>query len=566
MLSVPEPGTIGWVAGGLGLVGLFTVVVGVRRRRSAMAMTLMAAFVLLFVGGALLARPSEATRPWGLAIVGAGAVTACIAAMSMARRDGALSLAADSAVAAAASNKRELDALLAVKGGLEEQLASARKRLSDMLEKAEHEGPVEPVRIRRYRERIGILKASEEKLRQVIDVGRDGIVMLENETLRMARFTPSVARMTGHGPEVLVDMTILEVLEHGVAEPGRADLQRIAHERRPLAAKIVRADGTRLPIEISVVPVGEGDEAQLMALLRDVSEQAALRQQVDALRGEVADRERRLDGSSEERARDAQRVRDLEAQLAALRSAKAQAVEAVAHDLRVPLTSVRSFSEILLRHEDADPKVQREFLDIIRKESERLTGMIDELLDVRRIGAGADELRHDDLDLRDVLGETIAALQGLAQERGVTFQGVWDREARIVRGDRERLRRMVENLLSNAVQFNSEGGAVEILLRGGRKSGGTLLGIRDHGPGIPEEDQEIVFERFHRASAGPGLAPGCGLGLSICREIAAAHGAVLWPESRGTGGSTLWVEFPPPDEMQSALDGDVALAAGIAHA
>jgi signal transduction histidine kinase len=231
----------------------------------------------------------------------------------------------------------------------------------------------------------------------------------------------------------------------------------------------------------------------------------------------------------------------------------------------VPLTSIRSFSEILLRHEDAEPQVQREFLDIIRKESERLTGMIDELLDVRRIGAGADELVHEDLDLRDVLGETIPALEGLAQERGVQFEGVWDRDARIVRGDRERLHRMLVNLLSNAVNFSAEGGSVEVLLRDGRQPRATLLGIRDHGPGISEEDHEIVFERFHRASAGPDQAPGTGLGLSICREIAAAHGASLWPESRG-GGTTLWVEFPPPDEMQPAVDGEVVPSAGIAHA
>lgn len=553
----PSPEAIAWIAGALGVAGIAAAVAGLRGRRSPMAFALLAAFVVLLASAGLLVRSSETAHAWGFGFLAVGATGACVGAAVMVARFTRLSDEAERAQSAAGSARRELDTLEAAKSGLEEQLQSARGRIKELLERVESDEVVEPQRIERYRERISRLHANEEKLRQVIDTSRDGIAMLAQETLRMTQFTPSLVRLTGHDPDALVEMSLVDVLEKGPAEPGIPDLLRIAQERRPLAAKLVCADGTRVAVEITVTPVGEAEDAQLVAVVRDVSESAVLRHDLDALRSDVAEREQRLDDVERSRGEDAGRLLRLEDELHALRTAKDQAVEAVAHDLRVPLTSVRSFAEILLRHEDADPHVQREFLEIIRRESERLTAMIDELLDVRRIGAGADPLVRDDVDLRDVLGETTSALQGLAKERGVTIEGVWQREARIVSGDRDRLRRMLENLLSNAVRFSSEGGSVEILLREGRQPDSTLLGIRDHGPGIAEEDHEIVFERFHRASAGPDLAPGSGLGLSICREIAAAHGASIWPESRVAGGTTLWVEFPAPDDT-ATVDGDTA--------
>ncbi len=560
MFATSGAATVGWVAGGLGLAGLL-VVLSLARRRTVTSYVLMAVYVALAAGGAILAGVVAGPLSLGLALVAAGAIGVCVAAASMTWRDGYLAQVAASARTAAGATKREIESLEAVRCGLEEQLRSSRRRVKELLAKAQEEVPVAPARIERYRERIRRLSANEEKLRQVIDTVHEGVVMLEPETLRLARFTPSVARMTCYEPDDLAERSLLDILEKGPSQPGRADLQRIAHERRPLAAKIVRADGTRLPIEISVAAVGKGEEAQLISVLRDVSEQARLLAQLDELRGQVAAAAQRLQDVQGERADDVHRLRALERDLEALRTAREQAVEAVAHDLRVPLTSVRSFSEILLRHEDADPHVQREFLEIIRKESERLTTLIDDLLDARRIRAGADEVERTDIDLRDVIGETLRALEGLAQERGVVFEGVWDRAERIVRGEAGSLRRMVENLLSNAVNFSCEGGSVEILLRDGGRAGASLLGIRDHGPGIPVEDQEIVFERFHRASVGPDQAPGSGLGLSICREIAAAHGASLWPESRGAGGTTMWVEFPPPGEA----DAIAVPAPGVAH-
>lgn len=553
---VPAAGTVGWIAGSLGLVGLVVVVFGARGR-SPVRLALLVVFSVMAVGGALLLRPGDVTQPWGLRLALLAAAGGCVIAALMARRDTQLARDTENARAAATANKRELDALEAVKKSLEDQLVSTRKRINQLLEKTPDAPEPDPERIERLKERVRLLQAREEKLRQIVDHARDGVVMLENETLRLARITPSVARLTGHAPDALVEKTLLDLIEKGPAEPGRADLQRVAHERRPLAAKLVRADGTRLPVEISVHPVGDGDDVQLMALLRDDSVPARLRRQLDELREELAERERSLTRIEAERAADAGRVMELERELGLLRDAKDQAVEAVAHDLRVPLTSVRSFSEILLRHADAEPQVQREFLDIIRKESERLTRMIDELLDVRRIRRGEEPLHPDDLDLRDVLRASLDGLSGLATERGVRFEGVWDREERLVRGERDRLQRMLVNLLSNAVEFSASGSSVEILLREGKRPGTTLLGIRDHGvrvtaiAGDEDEphDDDIVFERFHAASGGPDQVPGSGVGMSICREIAAAHGARMWPESRGAAGTTLWVEFPPPGEL-----------------
>jgi PAS domain S-box-containing protein len=558
---------VGWVSVGLGLGGLLVVVLGARSR-SPTAVALMMAFGVLAIGGGLVSRNSEATGAWGAVLIATGAALCCVLAASMARRDRRLALQAEEAGDEAAATRREMEALEVQRDDLEEQLQAAHRRTQELIEKAEEDAPVAPARIERYRAHVAALQATEERLRRIIAAARDGIVMLEHETLRLGEFTPSLSDLTGFAPDELVERCLLDLLEQGPGQPGRDDLHRVALERRPLRANLVRADGTRVPVEITLQPVGAEETPALMALIRDVSESARAHQQLEEAREELAERERQLDDVRGARSSEVSRIDELERSLADLRTSEERTVEAVAHDLRVPLTSVRSFSEILLRHEDADPQVQREFLEIIRKESERLTRMIDEYLDVRRIGAGATKMSRVEVALGDLVRDTAASLEGLARERGVTIEGVWDRASHVVTGDRDRLQRMLVTLLGNALQQSSDGGSVEVVLRAGRRDGATLLGIRDHGPSesVPDdggdEDAGIVFERYHAASAGPDHAPGTGVGLAVCREIAAAHGARMWPDGREGGGRTTWIEFPPPGDAAGEVDDGAAVATG----
>jgi len=397
----------------------------------------------------------------------------------------------------------------------------------------------------------------------------DAVAALDRDSLRIVHHNAGLCRLTGRSRGELQGARIVDVLGGDTSVVQRFDLHGIAHSAACVVVPIARPDGVQIRAEVRIGTAGEGPDRQLVAILRDVTLDEEHARAVGALEAKIDLLESEADahecasasagvaagGAAPSAAVSIEDLVDRESAWIAEtlpsvdESAHERSVEAVAHDLRVPLTSIRSFAEILLEHDDVETEERKEFLQIIQKESRRLTRMVNDLLDVRRIKAGAGELSLADMDLRELVRDGLNSLNGLALSRGVTFEGTWDAEERTIRGDRDRLHRMVANLLSNAVKFSPEGGAVEVILREGEEDGAVLLGVRDHGPGISEEDQDVVFERFSRGATGSENVSGTGLGLSICREIVEVHGARIWPESRPQSGATLWVEFPPPDRV-----------------
>jgi len=277
------------------------------------------------------------------------------------------------------------------------------------------------------------------------------------------------------------------------------------------------------------------------------------------LKNEVTERKqaeekiRKLNQDLEKRVR--QRTADLEKALDELKmldETKDAFLSSVSHELRTPLTSIRSFSEILLRYEDEDPGTQKEFIQIINSESERLSRLINDLLDLARIEAGEMLWQDSILSLQEIIEDVAKAQHQLLAERSLRLRIDISPDLPSILADRDRIQQVVTNLLGNAVKFSFEGG--EICLVGeawdgkgtGEISQWIKVCVSDQGIGIQKGDHEIIFDRFRQVStdSSKDKPKGTGLGLPICKEILSHYGGKIWVESEKGKGSTFFFTLP----------------------
>ena len=187
---------------------------------------------------------------------------------------------------------------------------------------------------------------------------------------------------------------------------------------------------------------------------------------------------------------------------------------------------------------------RRKFLDIITKESERLTRLIHQVLDLSKIESGKAEWQESRVDLREVISDTITAMEHLFQDKRVKVEVRMPERVTPVLGDVDRIIQVMLNLLSNAEKFcNPAEGKIEITLA--ERAGELRVDVRDNGPGISVQDQAIVFDKFQQAGDTLTNKPqGTGLGLYICRRIVEHHGGKLWVESRPGEGACFSFTLP----------------------
>jgi heavy metal sensor kinase len=210
------------------------------------------------------------------------------------------------------------------------------------------------------------------------------------------------------------------------------------------------------------------------------------------------------------------------------------------HELRTPLSVVASQAELALRRERR-PEEYRDALRAILQAARWMRTVVQNLLTLARADAGELLLHPEPLDLAAVVRETAALMADEAERLGIAVD--LDLEPVTVRGDRSRLQEMVTNLLANAIHYNREGGRVTLRLRAG--DAGAVLDVVDTGIGISPEEQAHVFERFYRVDKARSRdTGGSGLGLSISRSIAEAHGGRILLESEPGAGTTFRVELP----------------------
>ncbi len=249
-----------------------------------------------------------------------------------------------------------------------------------------------------------------------------------------------------------------------------------------------------------------------------------------------------------------------ERRLAGLRS---EFVANVSHELKTPLASVRMFGEMLLTGRVPSDDKRREYLQIIVGESERLTNLIDNVLDFAKVEGGRDAYEFADCDLSEVATRAVDLLRYRAEREGVALRA--DVEAAPVMVDARAVELALINLIDNALKYAKGTDRVAVVVRS-TAAGGAVLTVSDEGPGIDPEDQQRIFDRFVRGRGAQAMhVRGSGIGLSLVKHIAESHGGevTLTSPARTTGNGTVFeILFPavPPNAKRRAKRADPAVS------
>jgi len=368
------------------------------------------------------------------------------------------------------------------------------------------------------------LRKSEEKYRLVVQNAGEAILVAQDG--RLAFTNPRVSDIVGHAQDALLGKPFLDFIH-----PADRDLvaaryrQRLAGEAVPpwYEFRIIRRDGEVRVVGINAVRIDWMDRPATLNFLADVTE----RRRAEA---ELAKRN---------------------AELTALNEEKNRFLGMAAHDLRNPLSVVSAASSFLL--DDAGRRLpeekQLEFLARIRRNSDFMLRLIDELLDVAKIESGRLELNLTEGDVGPLIEENIAMNRILAEDKGIGLDYCRPGPLPRVRFDRQKLEQVLNNLVSNAVKFSHPGSSVTVCAK--QEDDEVVVTVADRGQGIPQAELAGLFHPFRKTSVRSTAGEkSTGLGLAICRRIIEGHDGRIWVQSEPGKGSAFSFSLPVTAERQ----------------
>ncbi len=205
-------------------------------------------------------------------------------------------------------------------------------------------------------------------------------------------------------------------------------------------------------------------------------------------------------------------------------------MSSVTHELRTPLTSIRALSEMMAEDPDMPAEQRQQFLGIVVAETERLSRLVNQVLDMAKIESGHAEWRNADVDMGQLLAQSVQTTSEMFRERGASVQLRVPEWPVILRADPDRLTQVMLNLLSNAAKFvPAVAGRVEVVLT--TDAQGLTVAVSDNGPGVPVQQQALIFEKFRQGGDESHRPQGTGLGLPISRQIVEHFGGRMWIDS-----------------------------------
>jgi len=214
-------------------------------------------------------------------------------------------------------------------------------------------------------------------------------------------------------------------------------------------------------------------------------------------------------------------------------------VASISHELRTPLTIMQGYTEALMDGMAQDDLQREKYLMNIYEETIRLRRLVDDLLDLRRLETGTISINLDRADLSDIIQSVSNLFSETFSQRDVSISINIPQVRLIARGDPDRLKQVVINLVDNAVRFSPDGGTVDV--KGEEVYGHIRVSVRDQGPGVREEEMQLIWERFYKSdNSRTRRNSGSGLGLAIARQIIEMHGGQVGIESAPGKGSTFW--------------------------
>ena len=233
-------------------------------------------------------------------------------------------------------------------------------------------------------------------------------------------------------------------------------------------------------------------------------------------------------------------LNELDGEISRSKAVQSEFISSVSHELRTPLTAIMGWAEALA-YDEAIEGDSRRGLDIISRESGRLTKMVSELLEFTRIQDGRFNLNLETVDLAAEVEDAVFTYRNLTEQEGITLHYDCEDEENLplIEGDPERLKQVFLNILDNAAKYGRDGETIEVTVAPEEQD--VVTYVRDHGPGIPPDELPRVKERFYKGSS---KMRGSGIGLAVCEEIVTRHGGTLLIENAPDGGVLVTVRLP----------------------
>ena len=224
---------------------------------------------------------------------------------------------------------------------------------------------------------------------------------------------------------------------------------------------------------------------------------------------------------------------------------KSDFVSKASHELRTPLSSIRAYVEMLVDGEATDEKARHEFYRIMQNETERLSRLIDNMLNISRIEAGIVQIDRENVDIKALVARAASTIEPQAREKRITLHQRMADIDLTVEGDADMLYQVVLNLMSNSVKYTPEGGRVTVAADSDNLTRSVLVSVSDTGLGIPPDALPRLFDKFFRVENYKRVAKGTGLGLSLCKHIVeTVHHGQIGVDSKLGMGSKFWFSVP----------------------
>ncbi len=232
---------------------------------------------------------------------------------------------------------------------------------------------------------------------------------------------------------------------------------------------------------------------------------------------------------------------------------KTDFVSQVSHELRTPLSSINAYVEMLLDGEARDEEAQREFYTIIKNEADRLSRLIDNMLNISRIEAGIVQVEHSEVDFAQIARDALEIMQPQAKLKNISLISKPGPLIYSAQADRDMIHQVVLNLISNAVKYTPEGGRVTVAIENDDATRSVLVSISDTGLGIPPDAIPKLFQKFFRIDNYKRVAKGTGLGLALAKHIVETvhHGQIGVSSTVGMG-SKFWFTIPYEPSLRNA--------------
>ncbi len=248
-------------------------------------------------------------------------------------------------------------------------------------------------------------------------------------------------------------------------------------------------------------------------------------------------------------------IQDKNEKLEKLEKLKSEFVSIVSHELRTPLTAIKNSLDIMLSGKTGDiNEKMANFLNMGKRNVTRLSGIINDLLDLSKIEAGKMEYRFEKTNLKDPINMVLSTFKPTAQERGIELNAIFNTEKAEVYGDTQKIEQILSNLVSNALKFTNSQGNVKIILSEAKNKNYWLIEVKDTGIGINKENLSKVFDKFQQIESSLSRkVGGTGLGLPIAKEFITTHKGNVWVESEEGKGTTFAFTMPKFNEYTNFL-------------